>query len=81
MTTDKSLSNLLETWYHALRTEHGLRLESPDRVFLSKQLYSARQQAFDEDLDVLAIVMDSRDDKVLWIVKKSDAQPDPQDVC
>ena len=66
------MSMLLETWYHALKTPHGIRIETPDRQFLINQLYQARQSAFDDELDQLAIVKDAKLDNVIWIVRKGD---------
>jgi hypothetical protein len=70
---DKVVDELMGYWYHALRTTHGLRLESPDRQFLINSLYTARQASMDDDLDALAIVKSSTDDRVIWIVFKDDA--------
>jgi hypothetical protein len=73
---DKTLQMLMDLWYSALRAEHGLRIESPDRHFLSNQLYAARQSAVDEELDALSIVRDAQDENVIWIVRKDAAVPD-----
>jgi hypothetical protein len=73
MATDKTTQGLLELWYSALRAEFGLRIETPDRQFFINQLYTARQLAVDEDLDVLSVVKDAEDSSALWIVRKEAA--------
>jgi hypothetical protein len=73
---DKTLQMLMDLWYSALRAEHGLRIETPDRHFMLNQLYAARQSAVDEELDTLSIVRDAEDENVLWIVRKDAAVSD-----
>lgn len=66
---------MLEHWYQALRSAHGIVLSSEDRERLRGKLYEARRDAADRDLECLGIVLSPTDPNELWIVKK-DATPE-----
>lgn len=59
--------SLLSYWYHALRSEYGIALTTPNE-HLEKHLYDARAEAKDPDLDCLMIARMRNGE--FWIVKK-----------
>jgi len=60
---------LLEYWQKALTLETGLAIETDDRVLLRQQLYRARGEAADPELEQLVIIFPMAENK-LWIVRK-----------
>lgn len=67
-------SSLLEFLYDALRSPHGVIIETDDVERLRQKLYAERRKADDESLSVLALVPSPlAPQSELWIVK---ARPD-----
>lgn len=63
-------TTLLEYWYGALASEKaGLAISTNDRRLLREQLYRARSEAGDPELEMLGIAYPDIDGE-LWIVKK-----------
>ena len=66
---------LLEYWSKALTLDIGLCIETDDRVLLRQQLYKARVEAGDIELEQLIISFPINENE-LWIVRKdADERP------
>lgn len=61
---------LLEFLYEALRSEHGICLQTSDVTSLRAKLYTVRKAALDPDLDCLSFQPSPTDPNQLWITKK-----------
>lgn len=61
---------LLEFLYEALRSSHGICLQTNDVEHLRAKLYAARKASLDPDLDCLSFQPSPTDLHQLWITKK-----------
>lgn len=61
---------MLEYWYQALHSSHGVCIRTSDREHTRAKLYAARKEACDEALDALAVTFSPTVDNEIWIVKK-----------
>ena len=61
---------MLEYLYHALRSKFGIYLECSNVTALRGKLYIERVNAFDPDLDVIALVISPFNPNHLWLVKR-----------
>ena len=61
---------LLEYLYAALRSPHGVCLQTDDVERLRAKLYACRKAALDPELDCLSILPSPTDPSQLWIIKK-----------
>ena len=64
---------LLEFLYEALRSTHGVCLQTDNVESLRAKLYAARKASLDPDLDVLSFQPSPTDPHQLWITKKGPA--------
>lgn len=62
---------LLPLWYEALASDLGIVIAAADREATRQQLYTARREAKDSDLDGLSLVLSPMDDSHIWIVKNA----------
>lgn len=61
---------MLEFWYHALASPHGIKVSTIDMAAAKRQLYAARSQARDQSLDGIALVPSRSDPTILFLVRK-----------
>lgn len=64
---------LLEHWYSALRSPSGVCIRVSDIELAKAQLYRARKDALDPQLDALSLVQSPTAADELWIVHKGPA--------
>lgn len=65
----QDLSEHLSLWHRALGTRVGLCISTNDRQLLRMQLYRARAEAQDPNLDRVVIFFPDPDDQI-WLVRK-----------
>ena len=70
---------MLEHWYAALRSPSGVCVRVSDVTRVRAQLYAARKEAMDPNLENLAIVQSPTAGNELWIVHKPKAADDATD--
>lgn len=61
---------MLEHWYEALASEHGIEIATNDPERLRQRLYSERRKAADPMLENLSISISPLNPGKLWIVKQ-----------
>lgn len=61
---------ILNHWYRALHSPLGVELVCSDPEGTRAQLYAARREAKDKDLEQIAICLSPLDPMKLWLVKK-----------
>lgn len=59
---------MLEYWYSALASPHGIKLSVSDIPTAQRKLYAARADACDESLKVLALVPSPSTPNEIWII-------------
>lgn len=69
---------MLEAWYRALRSTHGVCLRTNDRDALMQRLYAARRECLDPDLKPLSLVQSPTAPDELWIIKRNDSSQEPR---
>lgn len=72
---EKSSSNLLNLWHRALKASVGIKIITSDRVLLRQQLYKARAEAQDPELEMVVILFPIKDDEIQMVRKDIDANP------
>lgn len=60
---------LVDLWLRALKSPHGLKIETDNRQLLRAHLYKVRAEAGNLDLESLVIVLPDQSDE-LWLVHK-----------
>lgn len=61
---------MLEFLYKALRSDKGVVIRTDNFDLTRAQLYKARSEAADKDLDCLSFVQSPTDSSEIWIVRK-----------
>lgn len=59
---------MLEHWYSALASPHGIKLSVSDIPTAQRKLYAARADSHDETLKVLALVPSPSTPNEIWII-------------
>src|ERR1043166_5331944 len=59
---------MLEYWYDALRSKHGISVNVTNQELAKAKLYAARKQAQDPKLDSITIRVPPNDPTKLWLV-------------
>jgi len=59
---------MLEYWYDALRSTHGVEINVSDQNLAKAKLYAARKEAHDESLDAISIRVPPNNPGKLWLV-------------
>jgi hypothetical protein len=63
-------SEILNYWYRALHSPHGIELVCSDVESIRARLYAARREAKDADLDQISICQSPFDPTKLWLFKR-----------
>ena len=60
---------LIELWLAALKAEVGIAIPTDNRALLRSQLYKARAEANNPDLEDITMIMPEQEDEI-WLVHK-----------
>jgi hypothetical protein len=63
---------MLDLWYRALASDHGIQIICSDPVAVRKALYDLRAKVQDLDLMSISINLSPFDRDRLWLVKETD---------
>jgi hypothetical protein len=66
---------MIHYWYQALSSPLGIELLCSDPEGTRKQLYTARRDAKDLDLNQISICLSPFDPHKLWLVKRASKEP------
>lgn len=63
---------MIELWYEALGSEHGIIIETTDPKRCQARLYAVRRERGDLDLNQISIIVPATPGQ-LWLVRMPDA--------
>lgn len=63
------MENLLELWNRALKAKIGIAISTNDRQLLRMQLYRARTEINNAELEEIVIIFPQKENE-LWLVKR-----------
>jgi len=61
---------LLNYWYRALHSSHGISVTVSDIESVRMRLYAVRREAQDKDLEHISVCVSPLDPSRLWLVKR-----------
>lgn len=67
-------NSLMEYWYMALSSAHGVELICNDADGLKARLYATRKEARDPDLSAIKLGVSPFDPNKVWLMKRAETE-------